>query len=68
MKKTYYNTKISEIEKKLTDRKHDKYITTTEFNKLNAETFTTRLKQANLVIKTDFDDKLKNFNQKINSN
>ena len=27
-----------------------------------------RLAQANLVVKTDFDDKLKNFNKEINSN
>ena len=30
--------------------------------------FATRLKQANLVTKADFDDKLKSLNQKINSN
>ena len=29
-----YNTKINEIEKKLTDDNHEKYITTPEFNKL----------------------------------
>ena len=33
-----------------------------------AENFAARLKQANLVTKTDFDDKLKGLNQKINSN
>ena len=32
--KTNYDTKISEIEKKLTDHNHDKYITIPEFNKL----------------------------------
>ena len=37
VKKTDYDTKISEIEKKRTDHKHDKYITTPEFNKLTAE-------------------------------
>ena len=31
-KKTDYNTKITEIEKKLTDHNHGKYITTSEFN------------------------------------
>ena len=30
--------------------------------------FNARLKQTDLVIKTDFDDKLRNFNQNINSN
>ena len=34
VKKTDYNTKITEIEKKLTDHKHDEYIDTSEFNKL----------------------------------
>ena len=33
-----------------------------------AENFAARLKQANLVTKTDFDDELKSLNQKINSN
>ena len=68
VKKADYNTKISEIEKKLADHNHDTYITTPEFNKLTAENFAVRLKQANLVAKTDFDDKLKSINQKINSN
>ena len=36
-KKTDYNTKITEIENKLTDRNHDKYITTPAFNKVTAE-------------------------------
>ena len=45
-----------------------KYITTQEFNDLTAKNFTGRLKEADLVTKTDFDDKLKGFNQKINSN
>ena len=29
-KKTDYNTKVNEIEKKTTDQNHDKYITTPE--------------------------------------
>ena len=75
-KKTYYNTKINEIEKKITDHDHDKYITTPEFNKLTVENFAARLAQANLVSqsniavlvkKTDIDDKLKNLNKKITS-
>ena len=32
VKKTDYDTKITEIEKKLTDHNHNKYITTLEFN------------------------------------
>ena len=56
---------------------NDKYITTTEFNKLTAENSSARLAQANLakksdvanfIKKTDFDDKLKNSNIKITSN
>ena len=35
VKKTDYNTKISEIKNKITtDRDYDKYITTQKFNKL----------------------------------
>ena len=34
VKKTNYNTKVNEIEKKIS---HDKYITIPEFNKLTAE-------------------------------
>ena len=56
------NTKISEIEKKLTDHNHDKYITTPEFNKFTAETLATRLAQEKLITKTDFDTKLSSLN------
>ena len=63
---TVLNTKISEVENKIPN--HDKYITSPEFNKLTAENFTARLKQANLVTKTDFDKKLTSFNRKITSN
>ena len=44
VKKTDYNTKINEIEKKTIDHNHDKYITTPEFNKFTAEIFDLRLK------------------------
>ena len=63
---TLLNTKISEVENKFLY--HDKYITTPEFNKLTAEEFAGRLKQVNLVKKTDFDSKLISFNRKITSN
>ena len=70
VKKTDYNTKMNETEKKIiTDHYHsNKYITTQEFNKLTAANFAWRLGQANsvskddtaaLVQKTDFDDKKK---------
>ena len=68
VKKTDYNTKVNEIEKKITDHNHDKYITTPEFNKLTAENFAERLAQANLVTKTDFNNKLSNLNRKITAN
>ena len=65
-----YNTKISEIEDKITtDHDHDKYIITPEFNELTSENVSARLAQANLtsksdianfIKKTDFDDKIKN--------
>ena len=41
------------------------YSYNTEFNKLTTEYFAARL-QANVVIKTYFDDQLKSLNQKIN--
>ena len=64
-KKTDYDIKITKIEKKITDHNHDKYIATLEFNSLAADVFNARLKQADLVTKTDFDDKLKSLNQKL---
>ena len=55
VKKTDKNTKISEIENKVTtDHDHDRHITTQEFNKLTPEYFTARIKQANLASKRDF--------------
>ena len=65
VKKTDYNTKITEIEKKLTDHNHDKYITTPEFNTLAADVFNARLAQANLIAKMYFDAKLSSLNRKI---
>ena len=60
------NTKIREAENKIPN--HDKCMTTPEFDKLTAENFTTRLKQANLETESDFDKKLTSFNRKIISN
>ena len=42
-------------------------INTQEFNKLTAENFKERLRQANLVSKADFDNKLISFNWNISS-
>ena len=66
MTTTVLITKISEVENKIPN--HNKYITTPEYNKLTAENFTPRLKQANVLTKTDFDKKLTIFNRKITSN
>ena len=67
-KKTYYNAKINELEKKVTDHNHHKYITTPEFNNIKEEDFNARLARANLVTNTGFDTKLVNLNKKLNSN
>ena len=66
--KTDYNTKITEIEKKLTDHNHYKYIKTPGFNTLAANVFNARLARANLVTKTDFDAKLSSLDRKITLN
>ena len=66
MTTTVLNTKISEVEKKIPN--HDKYITTPEFNKLTSGSFAARLKQANLVSKTNFDNKVTSFNRLFTSN
>ena len=69
MTKTVLNTKIKKlrkVENKTPD--HGKYITTQEFIKLTAENLATRLKQADLVSKTDFDNKLTSFNKRNTSN
>ena len=39
VKKTDYDIRINEIEKKVTNHNHDKYITSPEFNKLTAKSF-----------------------------
>ena len=64
VKKTDYDTKITEIEKKLTNHNHGIYITTPEFDTL-AAVFNARLAQANLIGKTDFDAKLSSLNRKL---
>ena len=55
------------VKLKITDHNHGKYITTQEFDKLTAESFKERLKQGNLLSKTDFESKLISFNSKITS-
>ena len=68
IKKADYETKITEIKKKLTDHKYDKYITAPKFNTFAADAFNARLAQANLVTKTNFDAKLSSLNRKITEN
>ena len=51
VKKTDYKAKVTEIENKLTNHNHDKYIDTSEFNKLAADVFNARIAQANLIKK-----------------
>ena len=65
VKKTYYNTKITDIENNLNNHNHDKYIDTPKFNTLATNVFNTRLGQANLMTKTDFDARLSSLNRKI---
>ena len=68
LKKTDYSTRVTEIENKLNNNNDNKYIDTQEFNTLAADVFNARLAQANLVTRTDFDDKLSNLNRKITKN
>ena len=65
VKKTDYNTKVTEIENKLNNHNHDKYIDTSEFNKLAVDVFNARIAQANLITKTYFDAKLSNIREKL---
>ena len=66
MTTTVLSTKISEVDNKIPD--HAKYITTLEFNKLTVENFIATSKQANLISKTDFDNKILSFNKRSASN
>ena len=68
VKKTDFNTKITEIEKKLTDHNHDQYIDTQEFDKLAADVFNVRIAQTNLITKTNVDAKFSSLYRKITSN
>ena len=67
---TVLNTKVGEVENKISHHAkpdHAKYITTHKFNKLTTEDFAARLKQANVVSKTNSDNKIISFNTKITS-
>ena len=66
--KTDYNTEITEIENKLNNHNHDKYIITPEFNTLAADIFNARLARANLVVKINFDNTVSILDSKIAAN
>ena len=68
LKKTPYSSKVTEIEAKLNNHKHDKYIDTPEFNKLATDVLNAKLAQANLITKTELDSKLSNLIRKITKN
>ena len=68
VKKTNYNTKITEIKNKLNNHDHDKYITTPEFNTLAADVFNARLSLENLVTQTISDNTVSSLNSKISQN
>ena len=68
LKKTDYNTKTTEIDNKLNNHNHDKYIDTSEFNKIAADVFNAIIAQGNLIAKKDFDAKLSSLNKKITQN
>ena len=68
VKKSDYNTKVTEIENKLTNHNHDRYIDTQKFNKLTADVFNARIAQTNLITKTELDSRLSSLNRKIISN
>ena len=63
---TFLNTKISEVVNKIPH--NFKYIITQEFIMLTAKKFAARLKQADFLNKSDFDNKLTRFNKRITSN
>ena len=52
--KADYNTKVTEIENKLNNHNHEKYIDTSEFNKLAADVFNAGITQSNLIDQNRF--------------
>ena len=68
VKKTDYNTKISEIENKVNDHNY-KYITSPEFDTMAADFFKARLAaQSDLIRKPDFDFRLKQISDRVTKN
>ena len=65
LRKQIITLKFTKIENILNNHNHDKYITTPEFNTLAAGVFNSRLAQANLVAKRDFDNTIKALTVKL---
>ena len=65
MTTTVLHAEISEVENKILD--HAKNITTWKLNNLTAENFAARLKQADLISKIDFDNKIIRFYRNVTS-
>ena len=65
LKKTSYNTKVTETENRLDNNNHDRHVTTPEFNDLAADAFNIKLAQTNLVTKIDFDTKFLQIKQNV---
>ena len=63
--KADYTTKVTEIENKLINHNHDKYIDSQEFNKLAADVFNARVPQAKLITKTEFESKFQFSAEKL---
>ena len=66
---TDYNTKLSEIENKVNNHNHGKYITTPEFYTMAADAFKARLAaQTDLIRKPDSDSRLKKVSDRVTKN
>ena len=69
VKRTDYNTKISEIGNKVNDHNYYKYIATPEFNTMAADVFKARLAaQTDVIREPDFDLKLKGVSDRVTKN
>ena len=68
VKKNDLNTKVKEIQNKLSNHNHDKYIDTPEFNKLAEDVLNARLAEANLITETDFDTELLSPSRNVTKN
>ena len=61
VEKTNYDTKVSELEKKLAGHNHDKHITTAEFNTLGTDVFNARFNLAKIM----WDDLMKKIQKTL---